>query len=288
MSTGITGKIHSEISGGEFVKRISGGNRSLTSLNTPVYLKITGGIFHDDVYPAYAGYTNGQSASVVLNSESTLTIEGGKFYGDICAFGNNGGVDGSKPGCSVGENGVVRAYINGGEFYGNMIATAPNAIEARQLGDILIVVEPKVSDITFYGTLDSRFAAEKILIEGGEHKILLDAMASLEATSVEGVVDFVQVNKWKDSTYLTLPAGHTATVNVSTAPDAYGYYGTVLGESGEIVQVYGKALELGASMILTDRIALKFQVSKAAVDAVENFTYSFTLPDGTVLHSIAN
>lgn len=283
MSSGITGEIRSEITGGEFKKRISGGNRSLTSLNTPISLKITDGIFHDEICPAYAGYTVGQAAGVVFNSTCTLTVEGGTFYGPVYGFGNHGGVDGSKLGCSVGENGVVRLIINGGTFYGDVIATSPAALEARQLGDIQIVVEPKTRDVTVYGSIASRFAAEKIALKGSTYKVLVDAVGSLNATSAEGVIDFQQVDKWKNATYLTLPAGHTATVNVSTSPEAYGYFETVLGENGEIVEVYGSALKMGASMVLTDRIAIKFQLSKEAVDAIENFTYSFTLPDGTVL-----
>ena len=101
--------------------------------------------------------------------------------------------------------------------------------------------------------------------------------------SAEGEISLVQNDMWKKNTYLVLPAGHTATVDVSTAKGAYGYFKTKLGQQGEIIEVYGDALTLGASMILTDRIAVKFQLDKALVDAVENFTYSFTLPDGTVL-----
>ncbi len=277
------GEIYNEITGGTFRNEFTGGYRYVATSSTPITTVIKGGEFFKDVHGVYRGYNENQGSRAKVSSAVTITVEDGIFHGNIYGLGNFGSAYESYTGAGINETGSVKVTLNGGIFHGTVSPTCPIPIEANMLGLAQVTVEPKAKDITFYGSVDSRFDAEKIAIKGGEYKILVDAKGSVEATSAEGTIKLEQIDKWKNATYLTLPAGHTATVNVSTAPDAYGYYETVLGENDEVIQVNGVALKMGASMILTDRIALKFQLSKTAVDAVENFTYSFTLPDGTVL-----
>ena len=279
-----TGETYTEVTGGIFEKDLVGGNRTMTAYDKPITLVIKGGTVYGKVYATYRGYTETQSSRGQVSSTVTLNIEDGTFYGDIYGLGNQGHATSSYPkGSCVVEGGSVIVNLYGGTFYGGVYPTNEEPVEASMTGTAQVNIEPKCGDVLIAGSIASRFAAEKIALKGSTYKVLVDATGSLNATSVEGTVAFEQADKWKDNTYLTLPAGHTATVNVSSAPDAYGYFETKLGENGEILEVYGSALKVGASMILTERIALKFQLSKTAVDAVENFTYSFTLPDGTVL-----
>ena len=279
-----TGEIRNVIEDGFFYKEAVGGNRTMSAYDSPITTTIRGGEFQNKVLGTYLGYTADQSARGQVSSVVTLNIEGGIFRGDIYGLGDRGAATTTYPtGSGIKEEGSVLVNLYGGTFYGNVYPTneAPEAESMKGLAQV--TVEPKCGDVVLGKKMIPRIDAEKYVLKGGEYKILLDAKGKIEATSAEGEINFEQVDKWKNATYLTLPAGHNATVNVTTAKDAYGYFETVLGESGEVIEVHGAPLKLGASMILTDRIALKFQLSKEAVDAVESFTYSFTLPDGTVL-----
>lgn len=279
-----TGETYTEITDGIFEKDLVGGNRTMTAYDKPITMVIKGGVVYGKVYATYRGYTETQSSRAQVSSTVTLNIENGTFYNDIYGLGNQGQPSSDYPkGSCVIEGGSVIVNLYGGAFYGGVYPTNEEPVEASMTGLAQVNIEPKCGNVLIAGKIASRFAAEKIALKGSTYKVQVDAVGSLNATSVEGTVEFQQADKWKDATYLTLPAGHTATVNVSTAPTAYGYYETETGENGEILRVYGADLKIGASMILTDRIALKFQLSKTAVDAVESFTYSFTLPDGTVL-----
>lgn len=279
-----SGETRTVVEDGIFEKEFTGGNRTVPSYDKPITTTIRGGEFLSMVTGTYFGYNADQSARGQVSSTITLNIEGGIFRGDIFGLGNRGAATTNYPtGSGIKEEGSVLVNLYGGTFYGNVYPTneTPEADNVKGLAQV--TVEPKCGDVVLGKKMIPRIAAEKFLLKGGEYKILLDAKGKIEATSAEGEINFEQVDKWMNATYLTLPAGHNATVNVTTAKGAYGYFETVLGDKGEVIEVCGAALKMGASMILTDRIALKFQLSKEAVDAVENFTYSFTLPDGTVL-----
>ena len=281
----IAGEIRTVIEGGVFKKEVCGGIRHMDSgsFGTPVVLTVRGGEFLSKVTGVYWGYNQSQSASVNVKSAIVMNLEGGVFRDGVYGLGNGGTNASASGGSGIAAEGSVAVNVYGGTFYGGIFSTNETPYEAKILGTAKVNVEPKCGDVLLYEEIGPRFEAEQYVLTGADHKILVDVSSKIEATSATGTVHLEQVNMWKNATYLTLPAGHTATVNVTTGKDAYGYFETVLGESGEVVEVRGTALKVGASMILTDRIALKFQLSKEAVDAVESFTYSFTLPDGTVL-----
>ncbi len=279
----INGAIQSEVSGGTFESEVTAGNRETNAIKYPIIMTVTGGEFLHNVYVTCFGYSVNQVAKQRVQYKVELNVEGGVFRGDIYGLGNYGGASGNNKGTAIEAGASVNVNLYGGAFYGNIYPTSEQPVESRIVGTASVNIQPKCGDVFFDKKLESRFAAEKYAIKGGEHKILLDAQNFLKATSIEGEVNVEQINKWKNATYLILPEGHSATVNVSTKKGASGCFETVLGENGEIIEICGAPLPMGAAMVLTDRIALKFQLSKDAVDAVEDFTYSFTLPDGSVL-----
>ena len=121
--------------------------------------------------------------------------------------------------------------------------------------------------------LNKSLAVDSLI--GGDQKILLGANAKLEAKSASGNVKFGQSGAWKKQVYVTLPEGNTAKVTVDGAH--------VLDQVNDsVVAVKGGIQLYGATMILTDRVAVRALFDKASVEGLENFSFTFKMGENTL------
>ena len=264
-------KTYNEINGGTFNKEFSSFNRTATAgaytNASEVVTVIKNGVFNNVVEFAEA-WTNSQCNQHQRTAPYTLTIEGGTFNGNVYGLCHVSST--TIVGSYLKEGGTVTINVNGGTFAKNIYAAGQPYTADKFVEDAVINIEPTKGDVTILGTVAGRFDKEIVNLKGGEYKLILGADASIEATSATGDVKIAQESAWKKQTYVTMPEGNDAVVTV-TGPHCLDKIET------SVVAVKGGVQLAGATMILTDRVAVRALFDKASVDSIEDFTFSFTM-----------
>jgi len=273
-------KTYNEINGGTFNKEFSSFNRTATAgaytNASEVVTVIKNGVFND-AFEFAEPWNDSHSGQYQRTAPYTLTIEGGIFNDVIYGLDEMTSTKTTYVGPYLKEGGDVTININGGTFAKGIIATGKTYTAEKFASNAYatINIEPTKGDVTILGTVESRFANEKVNLKGGAYKLILGADASIEATSATGDVKLGQVEDWKKQTYVTLPEDNDAIVTV-TGPHCFDKIGT------SVVAVKGGVQLAGATMILTDRVAVRALFDKESVDSIDNFTFSFTMNAGVL------
>ncbi len=263
-------KTYNEISGGTFKSTFTCFNRTASSGSyanaTEVVTVIKGGVFESRVEFSEP-WTDSHANQHQRTAPITLTIEGGTFNGDVYGLGYR---NKSITGPYLSSGGTLTININGGTFAKNIYAAGYPYTASKFVENAVINIAPTKGDVTILGTVAPRFSKELVNLNGGEYKLILGADASIQATSATGDVKIGQEDAWKKQVYVTMPEGNDANVTVSGTHALDKVADSVVAVKGG-VQIYG------ATMILTDRVAVRALFDKASVDAIENFTFSFTM-----------
>ena len=306
--TTTNGKVLTTVYGGTFKEYLLAGGRG--SINLPegsedyycVETVVYGGTFKG----VWAG---GEGTSTIREGNTKLTIYGGTFdpwgtsasrRNSVCAAGrgmrHKGAMDVFIYGGTFNAEVVAGSYPNsnedtyakpnpdciatvniyGGTFNGPLMANSKWERGVCKQGTIIL--NPTESDIILNSTMVMRTdtdGAQAYEIVGGDHKIILGADAEIEATSVSGDVKFGQGSTWAKRVYATLPEGNTAKVSV-VGPHCLDK----IGES--VVAVKGGVQLAGATMILTDRVAVRALFDKASVDQIDDFAFTFKMGEETL------
>ena len=264
--------------------------------------EILGGTFKG----VWAGGANA-SSTYYLQCNVRLTVRGGTFnlYKASDSTRQNALCAGGRNKKTVGD---IDVFIYGGTFNGEVIAGAcPNSSGTSYIHDdegtqsvtiyggtfnkpILagskwgtvtkgkVVLNPAESDIILNSTMLKRTdynKAQEFEIVGAEHKIILGADAEIEATAISGDVKFGQGATWAKRTYADFPEGNAASITV-TGPHCFDRVGN------SIVAVKGGIQLSAATMILTDRVAIRALFDQASVDQIDDFTFTFKMGDATL------
>ena len=264
-------KTYNEINGGTFNDTFSSYNRTATAgtyaNGCEVVTLIKNGTFNDYVTLA-APWTDGQANQHQRTAPYTLTIEGGTFNADV--YGLSYRNSQTIVGPFLADGGALTINVNGGTFTKNIYAAGQPYTADKFVENAVINIEPTKGDVTILGTVAGRFDKEIVNLKGGDYKLILGADAKIEATSATGDVKIGQAETWKKQTYVTLPEGNDAVVTVT---------GTHCLDKIEtsVVAVKGGVQLAGATMILTDRVAVRALFDKTAVDSIDDFTFTFTM-----------
>ncbi len=273
--------VESTIYNGTYKGVWGGGGNPSNSLTGNIKTTIYDGTF--DLYKAtdskrLSAFNAATRGAKHLSGKAEAFIYGGTFSGEVTA--------GSYPNSSASNhshndpNATAKITINGGTF--NRPILANSKWGACKLGTV--VLNPSKGDIVINSKMTIRtdtVGAQEYEIIGDKHKIVLGADAKIEATSASGDIKIQQKDSWKKQSYVILPAGNTANVTVSNADAAKGTFSVdKIGTS--VVTVKGGVQLSAATMILTDRIAVRALFDKASIDESEDFTFSFVMNSQTL------
>ncbi len=257
------GPIYNNISGGEFYGFI-GGMREPGSGRLEIVNHISGGTFHkvEAWGTAFYSGSKGSSKEQIACTIKSITnlITGGTFEGSIY-----GGSSGNSP--------VINATttIRGGTFTANVYAGSSAANATTDSGAI-IIVQPTVADVAFQGSVIVRNTTfDSVQLKGGSYKLLLDADASLAATSYDGTpLTVQQTEAWTAGTvYLTVPSANAASITtVKKDGTVTGYvYKKANGDNTQWIGCIGTEVT-AASLILNESVNIRLWIRKDLADAV--------------------
>ena len=274
-------KTYNEIDGGTYNDVFSSFNRTATSGTytnaCEVVTLIKSGTFNSRVQLAQP-WSDSHGNQHQRTAPYTITIAGGTFNGDVYGLyyrADSASQSTVVTGGYLKEGGDVTINVNGGTFAKNIYAAGtPYPVDSFK-ANAVINIAPTKGDVTILGDVAYRFDKEKVNLLGGEYKLILGADASVAATSASGDVKIGQGAAWKKQTYVTMPEGNTASITVTGA-----HCLDKIGES--VVAVKGGVQLAGATMILTDRVAVRALFDKASVDSNADFTFSFTMNGQTL------
>ena len=263
------------IYGGTF-KGVWGGGEGTSTVRTGnTKLTIYDGTFNN--YNTSASRQNSVCAAgrgMRLNGKADLFIYGGTFNAEVVAgsYPNSNEDSYAKPNPDC----EATVTIYGGTFNGPILANSKWARGNCKQGTVIL--NPTQSDIIINSTMKMRTdtdGAQAYEILGADHKIILGADAEIEATAISGDVKFGQGATWAKRTYAALPEGNAASITV-TGPHCFDRKGD------SIVAVKGGIQLSAATMILTDRVAIRALFDQASVDQIDDFTFTFKMGDATL------
>ena len=262
--------VETVIYGGTF-KGVWGGGEGTSTIRTGnTKLTIYDGTFNN--YSTSASRQNAVAAcgrGMRHNGNMDVFIYGGTFNAEVVAGSYPN--DSTDTYCKPNPDCVATVTIYGGTFNGPLLANSK--WEKGNCKQGTIILNPTQSDIIINSTMKMRTdnaGAQAYEIIGADHKIVLGKDAKIEATSATGNVKIGQAETWKKQTYVTLPEGNAASITV-TGPHCLDKIET------SVVAVKGGIQLSAATMILTDRVAVRALFDKASVDSIEDFTFTFTM-----------
>ena len=243
--------------------------------------------FRDGFTFGYTGTTTvylGSNSTGKITESITNYFEGGNF-GKLCTVYCGTAGPAAFDTASTAEYRIKNVFTGGifGPIYVGSKTSVSTPIVTELRGGTF---NGAIYDTRKEGTLTVSATSENALIlnnavtadsvVGAANKIYLGTDASLTASSAEGSIRIEQMEKWQKKTYVSLPEGNTATVAVTTGEGAGGAF-VVDKVNGSVVSVKGGLRMVGATMILTDRVAVRALFDKASVEAMDDFSFSFVM-----------
>ncbi|MBQ3075094.1 MAG: hypothetical protein IJC26_03410, partial [Clostridia bacterium] len=243
--------------------------------------------FRDGFTFAYTGNTTvylGSNSTGKITENITNYFEGGNF-GKLCTIYCGTAGPAAFDTASAPEYRIKNVFAGGtfGPIHLGSKSSASHPIITEICGGTFngaILDDKSEGVLTVSPTSENALVFKNTVtadaVIGAANKIYLGTDASLSASSAEGSILIEQTEKWQKKTYVSFPENNTATVTVSTKDGAPGTYSIdKIGTS--VVAVKGGVQLSAATMILTDRVAVRALFDKASVDQIEDFTFTFTM-----------